>query len=66
MHLEGSIDTYCEQMVSWKSRTADAGLDFGEGTTEQETYSHLDRLLEEFCQMTLNMSISQAKEHMVA
>lgn len=59
-HLRGSIDIYQAMLVDWKRAAANAGLDWGNGTTETEEFRHLDYILEEFCKATLNMSSHDA------
>lgn len=66
LHLAGSIDEYCAQLVEWKQRAADAGLDFGDQCGEEEEFLHLDTLLHRFCDDVLKMSIHEAKELLVA
>jgi predicted RNA methylase len=65
-HLEGSLDEYMAQVVEWKMAAADAGLDWGDGATEDDVYYHIDHILEQFCHDTLEMSASQAKEALIA
>lgn len=66
LHLAGSIDEYCAQMVEWKSKAADAGLDFGDQAGEEEEFLHLDTLLHRFCDDVLNLSVHDAKALLVA
>lgn len=66
LHLVGSIDEYCAQLVAWKRRAAYAGLDYGEQASEEEEFLHMDTLLNRFCQAVLNMSAVEAKEMIVA
>ena len=66
LETEGSIDTYMRQLVTWKKQAADCGLDWGEGADEDEEFLHLDKLLHQFCEDTLQMTINEAKEHLVA
>ncbi len=66
MHLAGSIDEYCAQLVEWKDKAADAGLDWGDQCEEEEEFLHLDTILSRFCDDVLNMSIHDAKEKMHA
>jgi hypothetical protein len=66
LHLAGSIDVYCAQLVEWKQKAADAGLDFGDQCGEEEEFLHLDTLLHRFCDEVLNMSVHEAKELLVA
>lgn len=61
--LPGSIDEYVWQMADWKIKAADSGLDYGAGLTEDDEFFHLDHLLEEFCERTLNMRVHEAHEH---
>jgi len=56
LHLAGSIDEYQAQLVAWKKRAADAGLDFGAQASEDEEFMHLDTILHRFCEDALNMS----------
>lgn len=66
LHLPGSIDEYCAQLVEWKQKAADAGLDFGDQCGEDEEFLHLDTLLHRFCEAVLKMSVHEAKESLVA
>jgi len=66
LHLAGSIDEYCAQLVTWKFRAADAGLDFGDQAGEEEEFLHLDTLLHRFCDAVLNLSVHDAKALLVA
>jgi len=61
LHLHGSIDEYCAQLVEWKQLAADAGLDFGEQAGEDEEFLHMDTLLHRFCDEVLEMSVHDAK-----
>lgn len=65
LHLAGSIDEYCAQLVEWKSKAADAGLDFGDQAGEDEEFLHLDTLLHRFCDDVLNMNVVEAKELLI-
>lgn len=55
-HLEGSIDSYMEQVQRFKRASADSGLDWGEGLDEDEEYLHLDTILGEFVQGIYGLS----------
>lgn len=66
LHLAGSIDTYAAQLVEWKSKAADSGLDYGDQVGEDEEFLHLDTLLHQFCDQVLNMSIHEAKAILAA
>lgn len=66
LHLSGSIDQYCAQMVLWKKKSAEAGLDFGEQVGEDEEYLHLDTLLHRFCSEAFDASIYDVKNLLVA
>ena len=66
LHLEGSIDVYCAQLVNWKRRAADAGLDFGEQASEDEEFIHLDTLLQRFCNDVLKMNLWDVKKELLA
>ncbi len=48
-HLIGGIDEYCDQLITWKSRSALAGLDFGVQLGDDEEFMHMDTLLRQFC-----------------
>lgn len=48
VHLKGSIDEYIDQVVDWKQSAANAGLDWGDGATESEVFSHMDTILNRF------------------
>ncbi|MBD1389473.1 DEAD/DEAH box helicase [Neiella sp. HB171785] len=65
-HLKGSIDEYMGQVVEWKIKAADAGLDFGDDCNSTEEFRHMDSVLEEFCRKTLNMSAYEAHREMAA
>jgi hypothetical protein len=60
LHLKGSIDVYCAQLVEWKEKAADAGLDYGDQVDDEEEFLHLDTLLHRFCDEVLNMSAHSA------
>ena len=62
LHLRGSIDEYCAQLVYWKLKACESGLDFGEGIGEDEEFVHLDSILSRFCEVILSMSTHEAKE----
>ena len=49
-HLEGSIDSYMEQVQRFKRASADSGLDWGDGLDADEEYMHLDTILGAFVQ----------------
>lgn len=49
MELQGSIDSYQDQMVSFKKITAQAGLDWGAPETDSVEFLHLDTILGRFC-----------------
>lgn len=49
MELQGSIDSYQDQMVSFKKITAQAGLDWGAPETDGVEFLHLDTILGRFC-----------------
>jgi hypothetical protein len=49
MTLERSIDEYQAQMVEFKKDAANAGLDYGEPTTNTENFLHMDHIFSEFC-----------------
>lgn len=66
LELTGSIDCYMRQMVEYKIQAADAGLDFGDATTNAEEFMHLDSVLEAFCRKTLEMSSYEANRMMAA
>lgn len=66
LHLAGGIDDYCAQLVEWKMKAADAGLDFGEQADEEEEFQHLDTLLVRFCEETLKMSLHDAANRYAA
>lgn len=66
LHLAGSIDEYCAQLVEWKKNAADAGLDFGNQVEEEEEFMHLDTMLHRFCDDVLKMSLYEVKETLVA
>lgn len=66
LHLAGSIDEYMAQIVEWKCRSADAGLDYGDQVGEDEEFLHLDTVLHRFCEETLSMSVHEAKELLAA
>jgi len=65
-HLKGSIDEYIAQMVDWKTRAADSGLDWGDGATEEDQFLHLDHILEEFCNAALDMSSRESLDYLLA
>ncbi len=65
-HLAGSLDVYMKQLVEWKVAAADAGLDWGDGATEDDVFMHMDALIEEFCEETLGMRAREAYEKMLA
>ncbi|MBW8191343.1 hypothetical protein K0504_09865 [Neiella marina] len=65
-HLVGSIDEYMGQVVDWKIKAADAGLDFGDDCNATEEFRHMDAVLEEFCRKTLSMSAHEAHRKMAA
>jgi len=60
VHLRGSIDEYMAQVVDWKQAAADSGLDWGDGVTQTDVFTHMDTVLEAFCRNTLGMSSSEA------
>jgi hypothetical protein len=49
MELPGSIDSYQDQMVSFKKTTAVAGLDWGTPDNDDVEFLHLDTILGRFC-----------------
>jgi hypothetical protein len=55
-HLAGGIDEYMAQMQDWKQSAADAGLDWGDGATEDDVFHHLDTILGNFVQDVFNLS----------
>jgi hypothetical protein len=66
LELDGSIDEYMAQVVEWKIAAADAGLDFGDATTNAEEFMHLDNVLEAFCRKTLEISSYEANRMLAA
>lgn len=48
LHLEGSIDTYQEQMVTHKANAMRAGLDEGEDGCDPDDFLHIDTILGRF------------------
>ncbi len=66
LHLAGSIDLYMDQIVTWKLKAADAGLDFGDQASDEEEFLHLDTLLHRFCDDVLNLSVHDAKKLLAA
>ncbi|KZX81149.1 hypothetical protein A3715_19045 [Oleiphilus sp. HI0009] len=66
LELEGGIDSYQDQMVTWKRRCEEAGLDFGEGVDMDEEFLHLDSILQNFCSDILDMGVHEAKEALSA
>jgi len=65
-HLPGSIDEYCTQLVDFKKSACEAGLDFGEGATEDEVFLHLDTILSRFCDDVYSMSAYELKDTLCA
>lgn len=61
IHLPG-IDEYMAQVVEWKTRSADAALDWGDGISQSDVYRHMDDWLERFCTETLAMSSRDAAD----
>lgn len=64
-HLVGSIDEYCAQLVEWKRKAAEAGLDYGDQMDAEEEFMHLDTLLNRFCEDVHDLS-AQALRHQLA
>ncbi|MBL4901015.1 MAG: hypothetical protein JKX76_15515 [Colwellia sp.] len=62
LHLAGSLDLCCAQMVQWKLKAADAGLDFGDQVSDEEEFLHLDTILHRFCDDVLSISVYDAKK----
>lgn len=60
--LKGGIDEYMAQLVDWKRRSADAGLDFGEQAGEDEEFLHLDTILSRFCSDIFDMSAHELRD----
>lgn len=60
LHLRGSIDDYCAQLVEWKAAAADAGLDYGEQVGCEDEFLHLDQILNAFCEDVLGHGAHQA------
>lgn len=58
--LVGGIDLYMGQVVDWKKAAADSGLDYGDGVTNTDVFTHMDAVLEAFCRDTLGMSSTEA------
>lgn len=46
---EHSIDTYMQQVVSFKADSFNAGFDWGTPTTSDEEFLHLDVIFRRFC-----------------
>jgi SNF2 family DNA or RNA helicase len=49
LELPGSIDSYQDQMVSFKKTTAVSGLDWGTPDNDDVEFLHLDTILGRFC-----------------
>lgn len=49
-HLQGSIDEYQAQLVTYKRESACAGLDYGEQTTGENEFLHMDTIIGRFCE----------------
>ena len=47
LHLKGSIDQYMAQLVDWKARVAEAGVDYGDQQPDQP-FAHFDVFLRRF------------------
>ncbi|WP_313063651.1 hypothetical protein [Paraburkholderia sp. LEh10] len=47
-HLPGSVDEYQAQMVAHKRDSMQAGLDWATPELEEETFLHMDSLLDRF------------------
>ena len=60
-HLIGGIDEYCDQLITWKSRSALAGLDFGVQLGDDEEFMHMDTLLRQFCDDVDSRLIDQSQ-----
>lgn len=56
IHLAGSIDDYIGQMADFKTSTANAGLDYGDGMSNADEFLHMDTILEEFCESVYKLS----------
>lgn len=64
LHMVGSIDEYVGQVADWKFAASDSALDWGDGATESEVFLHMDAVLENYCEDTLNMSVAQAAQYL--
>ena len=66
LHLAGSIDEYIAQVVEWKQTACDSGLDWGDGATESDVFSHMDAIIERFCQDIMKGSLREVYERLAA
>ena len=66
LHLAGSIDEYMAQVVEWKQAACDSGLDWGDGATEADVFSHMEAIIERFCHDIMEGSLREVYERLAA